>query len=57
MERMKRVEDLDIRVFRAQGILGVGATIPTSICSSPAAVCPSITPNGSSLRTLSTLFA
>lgn len=25
MERMKRVEDLDIRVFRAQGIVGVGA--------------------------------
>ena len=31
MERMKGVEDLDIRIFRAQGIVGVGASIPMSI--------------------------
>ncbi len=31
MERMKGVEDLDIRSFCAQGIVGVGVTIRMSI--------------------------
>jgi hypothetical protein len=30
-ERVKGVEDLDIRIFRAQGIVGVGVYIRTSI--------------------------
>jgi hypothetical protein len=31
LEWVKGVEDLDIRIFRAQGILGVGASIHISI--------------------------
>ena len=31
MERVKRVEDLDVRTFCAQGIVSVGATILTFI--------------------------
>jgi hypothetical protein len=31
MEWVKGVEDLDIRIFRAQGIVGVGVIIRTSI--------------------------
>ena len=30
-KRVKGVEDLNIRIIRAQGIVGVGATIHTSI--------------------------
>ena len=30
MKRVKGVEDLNIRIIRAQGIVGVGALIPTS---------------------------
>ena len=30
MERMEGVEDLNICIIRTQGIVGVGATIPTS---------------------------
>ena len=30
MKRVKRVEDLNIRIARAQGIVGVGVTIRTS---------------------------
>ena len=33
MERMKRVEDLHLRSFRTQGIVGVGALIPMFIAS------------------------
>ena len=33
MERMKGVEDLYIRIVRAQGIVGVGASIPTFTAS------------------------
>ena len=39
MKRVKRVEDLNIRIVRAQGIVGVGVTIRTFIVSSPAAAC------------------
>jgi hypothetical protein len=28
MKRMKRVEDLNIRIVRAQGIVGVGVSTP-----------------------------
>jgi hypothetical protein len=31
MKRVKGVEDLNIRIVGAQGIVGVGAIIPTSI--------------------------
>ena len=31
MKRVKGVEDLNIRIIRAQGIVGVGATTRTSI--------------------------
>jgi hypothetical protein len=31
MKRVEGVEDLNSRIIRAQGILGVGATIRTSI--------------------------
>jgi len=37
-KRVKGVEDLNIRITRAQGIVGVGAIIPTCIASSPVAV-------------------
>ena len=30
MKRVKRIEDLNIRIVRAQGIVGVGVTIHTS---------------------------
>jgi hypothetical protein len=33
MKRVKRVEDLDIRIIRAQGIVGVGVLIPTCTAS------------------------
>src|SRR5438105_9395270 len=36
-KRVKGVEDLNIRITRAQGIVGVGATIRTPISSYPAA--------------------
>jgi hypothetical protein len=35
MEWVKGVEDLDIRIFRAQGIVGVGVTTRTCIASCP----------------------
>jgi hypothetical protein len=31
MQRVERVQDLDMRVFRAQGIVSVDGTIPMSI--------------------------
>ena len=37
---VKGVEDLNIRITRTQGIVGVGATIRTSIASSRPAVYP-----------------
>src|SRR6202035_2435153 len=37
MKRVKGVEDLNIRIVRAQGIVGVGVTIRTYTASSPAA--------------------
>jgi len=30
MERMKRIEDLDLTIFWTQGIVGVGVIIPIS---------------------------
>ena len=46
MKRVKGVEDLNIRLIRAQGIVGVGAIIPTYIASFQPAVWPWITPIG-----------
>ena len=37
MKRVKRVEDLNIRTIRAQGIVGAGVCIRTFTASSPAA--------------------
>jgi hypothetical protein len=37
MKRVKRVEDLNICIIGAQGIVGVGASIRTFTASSPAA--------------------
>ena len=47
MERMERVEDPDMRGFCAQGIVGVGGTIPTSIASCRAAESPPMARGGS----------
>jgi hypothetical protein len=47
MERMKGVEDLNIRSFRAQGIVGVGVIIPTFTVLFPPAVCLWTTRGGS----------
>ncbi len=42
VERVERIEDLDLSVFRAQGIVGVGVTTRISTASFPAAVCRQI---------------
>jgi hypothetical protein len=47
MERMERIENLDGRVFRAQGIVSVDAFIRMSIVSFLPAAFHSITPAGS----------
>jgi hypothetical protein len=39
MKRVKGVEDLNICIIGAQGIVGVGAIIPISTASCPAAGC------------------
>jgi hypothetical protein len=46
LERMKRIEDLDLTIFWTQGIVGVGVCIPTSTASFPPADFPAITPAG-----------
>src|ERR1700751_3277805 len=46
MERMEWIEDLDGRVFYAQGIVSVDASILISISSFPPAASPPITPDG-----------
>jgi hypothetical protein len=38
LERMKRIEDLDLTIFWTQGIVGVGVCIPTFTVSFPRAV-------------------
>jgi len=53
MERMEWVEDLDMRIFRAQGTVGVGVIIPMSIVWSPPVDSRWITPTGSTPATLS----
>ena len=40
MKRVKGVEDLNIRIIRAQGIVGVGAHIPICTVSCPGAASP-----------------
>ncbi len=42
VERVERIEDLDLSVFRAQGIVGVGVITRISTASFPAAVCRQI---------------
>ena len=37
LERMKRIEDLDLTIFWTQGIVGVGVFIPTFTVSFPPA--------------------
>jgi hypothetical protein len=37
MERVERIEDMDLSVFHAQGIVGVGVCIPTFTVSFPPA--------------------
>ena len=49
IERMKRIEDLDLSVFRTQGIVGVGVIIPTFTASPPLAVSLPTTRAGSRL--------
>ena len=46
LERMKRIEDLDLTIFWTQGIVGVGVFIPMFTVSSPPADSPAITPVG-----------
>src|SRR5438445_12328241 len=46
-KRVKGVEDLNIRITRAQGIVGVGAIIPMSTVSCPVAGHRSTGPAGS----------
>src|SRR5262252_4991610 len=53
MERMKRIEDLDLTIFWTQGIVGVGVFTRTCIVSSPPADCYWIAPTGSIRATLS----
>jgi hypothetical protein len=46
IERVKRIEDLDLSVFRTQGIVGVDVLTRMSTVSCPAAVCRRITATG-----------
>jgi hypothetical protein len=46
MEWVKGVEDLDIRIFRAQGIVGVGVCSRTFTALSQPVVCLQITAAG-----------
>jgi hypothetical protein len=46
LERMKRIEDLDLTIFWTQGIVDVGVFIPMSTVSFPRADSPAITPTG-----------
>ena len=46
LERMKRIEDLDLTIFWTQGIVGVGVCIPMSTVSFPPADSPAITHAG-----------
>jgi hypothetical protein len=53
MEWVERVENLDMRVFRAQGIVSVDGIIPMSTASFQPAACLPITPDGFPLSTTS----
>jgi hypothetical protein len=46
MERMKRIENLNVRGFCAQGIVSADGIIPTCIVSSPAVGCLRTAPSG-----------
>jgi hypothetical protein len=45
-ERVKRIENLDLSVFRTQGIVGVGVIIPMSTTSFPLEALPPMVPDG-----------
>jgi hypothetical protein len=49
LERMKRIEDLDLTIFWTQGIVGVGVFIPMSTASSRRVGSPAITHAGFAL--------
>jgi hypothetical protein len=49
-ERVERIEDLDLSVFRAQGIVGAGVIIPICIVSFQLAVWRLMAPDGSRRR-------
>jgi hypothetical protein len=49
IERVKRIEDLDLSVFRTQGIVGVDVIIPMSTAWPPRVASPLITCTGSRL--------
>jgi hypothetical protein len=53
MERVERIEDLDLGAFRAQGIVVVDAIIRTFIASSLQVACPSTGRGGSPHRHVS----
>jgi hypothetical protein len=53
LERMKRIEDLDLTIFWTQGIVGVGVFIPMSTVSCPRAGSHRITVDGSGRAILS----
>jgi len=47
VERVERIEDMDLSIFHAQGIVSVGVFIPMSTAYSRLVVCPPITRAGS----------
>ena len=53
MERVERIENMDVRAFCAQGIVSVGALIPTCTVSYPPGVCLQTTRAGSIPNTTS----
>ena len=57
LERMKRIEDLDLTIFWTQGIVGVGVFIPTSTVSFLRAGSPWIIVAGSTRAILSSYLS
>jgi hypothetical protein len=53
LERMKRIENLDLTIFWTQGIVGVGVFIPTFTVSFPLADSPWTIVDGSARAILS----
>jgi len=57
MERMKKIEDLDLTIFWTQGIVGVGVCIPTFTVSFPRAGSHPIIVDGSVRAILSSCLS